>query len=89
LVIGYVILNLHPQFILRGGAVVARWAHNPKVAGSNPASATPGKPWRESAGAFLFSARAELAHARDRNKKGLATRSTACFFFVKHPRNGS
>ena len=25
---------------LRGGAVVARWAHNPKVAGSSPAPAT-------------------------------------------------
>ena len=24
----------------RGGAVAARWAHNPKVAGSNPAPAT-------------------------------------------------
>src|SRR5665811_1549245 len=26
--------------IMRGGAVVARWAHNPKVGGSNPSSAT-------------------------------------------------
>ena len=26
--------------ISRGGAVAARWAHNPKVVGSNPASAT-------------------------------------------------
>ena len=26
--------------ILRGGAVVARWAHNPKVVGSSPAPAT-------------------------------------------------
>ena len=25
---------------MRGGAVVARWAHNPKVAGSSPVSAT-------------------------------------------------
>ena len=25
---------------MRGGAVVARWAHNPKVVGSNPAPAT-------------------------------------------------
>ena len=24
----------------RGGAVVARWAHNPEVVGSNPAPAT-------------------------------------------------
>ena len=29
-----------PTMILRGGAVVARWAHNPKVGGSNPPSAT-------------------------------------------------
>ena len=26
--------------LVRGGAVVARWAHNPKVVGSNPAPAT-------------------------------------------------
>ena len=26
--------------ILRGGAVAARWAHNPKVAGSSPVPAT-------------------------------------------------
>ena len=26
--------------LARGGAVEARWAHNPKVAGSNPAPAT-------------------------------------------------
>ena len=34
------ILHLHPQLRLRGGAVAARWAHNPKVGGSNPPSAT-------------------------------------------------
>ena len=28
------------QNISRGGAVVARWAHNPKVVGSNPSPAT-------------------------------------------------
>ncbi len=28
---------------MRGGAGVARWAHNPKVVGSNPAPAT--KEW--------------------------------------------
>ena len=28
---------------MRGGAVVARWAHNPKVVGSSPASATKDK----------------------------------------------
>ena len=27
----------------RGGAVVARWAHNPEVVGSNPAPATKAK----------------------------------------------
>ncbi len=32
---------LHPEnAIMRGGAVVARWAHNPKVVGSSPAPAT-------------------------------------------------
>ena len=28
------------QFTSRGGAVVARWAHNPKVGGSSPPPAT-------------------------------------------------
>ncbi len=28
---------------MRGGAEVARWAHNPKVVGSNPAPATKSK----------------------------------------------
>ena len=42
--------------ILRGGAVAARWAHNPKVGGSNPPSATKKKPGRPKADlAFLFS----------------------------------
>src|SRR6266478_2695634 len=30
--------------IPRGGAVVARWAHNPKVGGSNPSPAIEGRP---------------------------------------------
>ena len=38
------IISLHSQNkdkkILRGGAVVARWAHNPKAGGSNPPPAT-------------------------------------------------
>ena|GEM_PF-2722662 len=29
---------------LRGGAVAARWAHNPKVGGSNPPPATTFRP---------------------------------------------
>ena len=32
--------RISTNFISRGRAVVARWAHNPKVAGSNPAPAT-------------------------------------------------
>ena len=55
--------------ILRGGAVVARWAHNPKVGGSNPPSATSQKPRCECTGALLFSARAEPAQARDVKNK--------------------
>lgn len=35
-----IIVSLHPLKILRGRAEVARWAHNPKVVGSNPAPAT-------------------------------------------------
>ncbi len=37
----------------RGGAVVARWAHNPKVAGSSPAPATNKKADWISAGFFI------------------------------------
>ena len=32
--------SLKVKNILRGGAVAARWAHNPKVGGSNPSPAT-------------------------------------------------
>ena len=46
------IVSLQPDFreisflsvILRGGAVVARRAHNPKARGSNPLPATDGRP---------------------------------------------
>lgn len=34
------VVPLQCKKIARSGAVVARWAHNPKVVGSNPASAT-------------------------------------------------
>ena len=37
----------------RGGAVEARWAHNPKVAGSNPAPATKDQP-AHCAGFFIL-----------------------------------
>ena len=42
-------LNYCFENILRGGAVVARWAHNPKVGGSNPSSAT-----KEDSSSFLM-----------------------------------
>ncbi len=32
--------NFALEITSRGGAVVARWAHNPKVVGSSPAPAT-------------------------------------------------
>ena len=41
-----------PELILRGGAVVARWAHNPKVGGSNPPSATQKSLVAKAAGLF-------------------------------------
>ncbi len=38
----------------RGGAVVARWAHNPKVVGSSPAPATKLMPTFKSAFLLLW-----------------------------------
>jgi hypothetical protein len=55
--------------ILRGGAVVARWAHNPKVGGSNPPSATKKKPWCECTRALLFAVSQKLAFVRAANNK--------------------
>ncbi len=40
LVVEYFCCNFVVAKTSRGGAVVARWAHNPKVAGSSPALAT-------------------------------------------------
>ncbi len=40
--------------ILRGGAVAARWAHNPKVAGSSPVPATKKDSSSDLMGSFLF-----------------------------------
>ena len=54
--------------ISRGGAEVARWAHNPKVIGSNPIPATT-EPWHESAGVFLFPTRPQSLLCRPRRKK--------------------
>ncbi len=48
---GCFLLQVIRQNILRGGAVVARWAHNPKVIGSNPVPATKSG---LTAGLFLF-----------------------------------
>jgi hypothetical protein len=70
---------LHP--ILRGGAVVARWAHNPKVGGSNPPSATKKKPCCDSNRAFLFSdSSGTCSYKRMETKKPVATRSGARLF---------
>lgn len=38
----------------RGGAVVARWAHNPEVVGSNPAPATKQKSFSQLRLELLF-----------------------------------
>lgn len=37
---GFESLHLRHLFIAEWSSLVARWAHNPKVVGSNPASAT-------------------------------------------------
>jgi hypothetical protein len=54
---------------LRGGAEVARWAHNPKVIGSNPVPATT-RPQHEVPGFFFIRRGDKLAYSRqDRKKK--------------------
>ena len=40
----------------RGGAVVARWAHNPKVAGSSPALATKRADFNKESAFFVIKA---------------------------------
>src|SRR5699024_10568822 len=37
------VLDLWRHMVSRGGAEAARWAHNPKVGGSNPPPATSGE----------------------------------------------
>ena len=70
--------------------MVARWAHNPKVGGSNPSSATKKKPCCDSNRALLFSDRQKLAFVRDGNNKARSSApALQGFFFVKHPQNGS
>ena len=66
--------------ILRGGAVVARWAHNPKVGGSNPPSATKKKPWCENAGDFCFQTELCLHKRGLKTKRPKAMRSGAGVF---------
>ena len=39
---------------MRGGAVAARRAHNPKVGGSNPPPATPEQPQANQPAVFVF-----------------------------------
>ena len=47
-------IPLQSKITVRGGAEVARWAHNPKVVGSNPAPATQEKPLADKLTVFLF-----------------------------------
>ena len=53
LVIKKNVVPLQCKKIARSGAVVARWAHNPKVVGSNPTPATK-KDFKGSSESFLF-----------------------------------
>ena len=49
--------NIHSTFVpqtSRDGAVVARWAHNPKVIGSSPVPATKKKAVRSNRTAFFY-----------------------------------
>ena len=74
-------ISLHSQIdlkqaknILRGGAVVARWAHNPKVSGSNPVPATTENLTRK-CGVFYLEQGANLFAAEVKNKKAQAQRA--------------
>jgi hypothetical protein len=57
-------LRYHPVYIAGWSSPVARWAHNPKVAGSNPAPATPKKGARAAAPFFFFSAQSSRFRTR-------------------------
>ena len=55
--------------LVRGGAVVARWAHNPKVVGSNPAPATKTNSLQDVSPAFFVFASTELVRGLAGAKK--------------------
>ena len=61
--------------------MVARWAHNPKVGGSNPPSATKKKPWRGAPRLFCFQTRQKLAFVRAANNKARSSASALQGFF--------
>ena len=63
--------NFAPTNILRGGAVVARWAHNPKVGGSNPPSATIEDPSSELMGSPFFMSFLSIENERFTEKRVL------------------
>jgi hypothetical protein len=78
------VVYLH--LILRGGAVAARWAHNPKVGGSNPPSATKkSQVGRRQTRLFLLMDRRKLAFMRDSNKKAIGPAIAGLAFLGKCP----
>jgi hypothetical protein len=50
----YYLIPIYFLIKSRGGAVVARWAHNPKVVGSNPTPATKNKKGQRKLVFFIF-----------------------------------
>ncbi len=64
--------------------MVARWAHNPKVGGSNPSSATKIKPCRETAGLYYFQTVKSLLLKGMEIKNPWPREARQGFFYVKH-----
>lgn len=65
---------------MRGGAVVARWAHNPEVAGSTPAPASLARSQNQ---ARLVSKAAGRALASFPSGKHRAASAARCFLFFR------
>ena len=74
---------------MRGGAEVARWAHNPKVVGSNPAPATKAKTSHVCVRFFFMPLLAKACFQASRGIKKTQAEGLRGFCFMSPPFSGS